>query len=52
MDAESAARRTLPKETAVIFWKVKQGLVIAAVIVLGLVGACENIHDHARGFYW
>jgi hypothetical protein len=40
------------KETAVIFWKIKQGLVIAALMVLGLIGACGDIHDHFRGFYW
>jgi hypothetical protein len=40
------------KETAVIFWKVKQGLVFAAVTLLGLVGGHLDISDHFRGFYW
>jgi hypothetical protein len=40
------------KETAVIYWKVKQGLVFAAVMALGLVGGCLDIADRIYGFYW
>ncbi|HEV8688606.1 MAG TPA: hypothetical protein VGQ84_15095 [Gaiellaceae bacterium] len=40
------------KETAVIYWKVKQGLVFAAIAALGLIGACAEHADHFRGFYW
>jgi hypothetical protein len=40
------------KETAVIFWKVKQALVIAAVMALALVGSCLELGGRIYGFYW
>jgi hypothetical protein len=33
----------------VIFWKVKYGVVIAAVTLLALFGGCSDLY---RGFYW
>jgi hypothetical protein len=36
----------------VIFWRLKQGLVIAAVTVLGLFGGFLGLGDLLCGFYW